>query len=81
MRLSFLAIKFITWITISFGSMCWASDNASSIKIIKNPNTPQAAVVCTGWHALCDASTDCKVNGNTADCACWRVNENHIVVK
>ena len=61
--------------------MCWASDNASSIKIIKNPNTPQAAVVCTGWHALCDASTDCKVNGNNADCACWRVNENHIVVK
>ena len=42
-------------------------------------NLPQDFVVCTGWHALCSASTDCKMNGYEADCACLRVNENHIV--
>lgn len=33
----------------------------------------------TGWHALCSGSTDCQMNGDMADCACWRVNETHIV--
>jgi len=42
---------------------------------------PQLAVVCTGWHALCSFTTDCQTNGgDKADCACWRVNETHIVV-
>lgn len=42
---------------------------------------PQTAVVCTGWHALCTGSTDCQTNGgDMADCACWRVNETHIVL-
>ena len=42
---------------------------------------PQLAVVCTGWHALCTASTDCKTeDGAKADCACLRVNEAHIMV-
>ena len=41
---------------------------------------PQGAVVCTGWHALCTASTDCKMNGDKATCDCLRVNETHIVL-
>lgn len=40
---------------------------------------PQAFVVCTGWHALCTASHDCKMNGARADCDCLRVDEHHIV--
>ena len=43
------------------------------------PNAPQDFVVCTGWHALCSASYDCKMNGDKADCDCLRVNEPHIV--
>ncbi len=43
------------------------------------PNTPQEFVVCNGWHALCSASYDCKMNGDKADCDCLRVNESHIV--
>ena len=41
--------------------------------------TPQDFVVCTGWHALCTDSHDCKMSGDQADCDCLRVNENHIV--
>jgi hypothetical protein len=44
-----------------------------------NKPVPQDWVECTGWHALCSASNDCKVNGDRADCGCLRVNENHIV--
>lgn len=44
-----------------------------------NPNAPQDWVVCTGWHALCSSSPDCQVNGDKADCDCYRVNETHIV--
>ncbi len=40
---------------------------------------PQLFVECTGWHALCSASTDCQMHGDTADCDCLRVKENHIV--
>lgn len=43
-------------------------------------DAPQELVLCTGWHALCSASTDCKVNGDKADCDCFRVNEAHIVM-
>ena len=39
----------------------------------------QVFVVCTGWHALCSASTDCRMNGDRADCDCLRVDETHIV--
>lgn len=42
-------------------------------------NVPQAFALCTGWHALCSASTDCRMNGEKADCDCLRVNETHIV--
>ncbi len=40
---------------------------------------PQEFVVCTGWHALCTASTDCQMNGDKANCDCLRVNETYIV--
>jgi hypothetical protein len=43
-------------------------------------DAPQSLVVCTGWHALCSKSTDCKVTGDRADCDCLRVDENHIVM-
>lgn len=45
----------------------------------RSHNLPQGFVVCTGWHALCSASPDCKLNGDKADCDCLRVNETHIV--
>ena len=45
----------------------------------KGQIVPQEFVVCTGWHALCTASTDCKMNGDKANCDCLRVNETHIV--
>ena len=50
--------------------------NASQQAFIE---VPQEFVVCTGWHALCTASPDCKMNGDKADCDCLRVNETHIV--
>ncbi|MFN4143326.1 hypothetical protein [Aestuariivirga sp.] len=40
---------------------------------------PQLLVVCTGWHALCSASPDCRIKGAKAECDCLRVNETHIV--
>lgn len=43
-------------------------------------NLPQGLVVCSGWHALCSASTDCTVDGDKANCDCLRVNETHIVL-
>ena len=44
-------------------------------------DTPSEFVVCTGWHALCSASPDCRmISGDTAECDCMRVNETHIVM-
>jgi hypothetical protein len=43
-------------------------------------SAPQDAVVCTGWHALCSSSLDCKMSGDQVDCDCLKVNESHIVV-
>ena len=40
---------------------------------------PQELVVCTGWHALCSASPDCRKDGDRADCDCLRVDETHVV--
>lgn len=51
--------------------------------VVAHPTTvisaPQDFVVCTGWHALCSSSLDCKMTGDRADCDCLRVNEAHIV--
>ena len=42
----------------------------------------QPVVECTGWHALCSQSDDCKVieGQDFALCDCWKVNETHMVV-
>lgn len=50
-----------------------------SMSAFANVKTPEDFVVCTGWHALCSSSPDCKMNGEKADCDCMRVNEPHIV--
>jgi hypothetical protein len=73
-------IMFIACLALFYGSVSWAGKNVHANNSKKHLNTPQAQVVCTGWHALCDASTDCKVNGDIANCDCWRVSENHIVI-
>jgi hypothetical protein len=78
MRLSFSAITCMFW--VATGSWTIGSGRAAT-----NENTPSSSdapqdfVVCTGWHALCTASPDCRVNGARADCDCMRVNETHIV--
>lgn len=41
---------------------------------------PQEIVECNGWHALCSLADDCKIDGETANCACWKVKERHMVV-
>ena len=51
--------------------------NASQQAFIE---VPQDFVVCTGWHALCDASPDCTIQGDKAYCDCMGVNETHIVL-
>jgi hypothetical protein len=53
------------------GSMAWAQVTPAA----------QGTVECTGWHALCSLATDCKVvNEEHADCPCWQVNEQYVVV-
>lgn len=80
MKFQSLAITLITWITMSYSSICPAEivektgNSADSLV-----DAPEDFVVCTGWHALCSASPDCKMNGDKADCDCMRVNETHIV--
>jgi hypothetical protein len=63
---------------------CWPPGSAQAAdktneRMHKPADVPQGFVVCTGWHALCTASPDCKVHGDRADCDCLRVNETHIV--
>jgi hypothetical protein len=68
---SFMALVSVAVVLI-YGSICWAEEPLPA-------ELPQEFVVCTGWHALCTASPDCRMNGDTADCDCLRVNETHIV--
>lgn len=58
-------------------AMCCAIGFAQAGK--GGANAPQQFVACNGWHALCSASTDCRISGDKAYCDCWRVNETHIV--
>lgn len=80
MNTRLLAITFVTWAALALGPPCAAAPNEKAA-----PNAghsavvPQLLVVCTGWHALCSATTDCQLSGDGADCDCWKVNENHIV--
>ena len=71
MRRDFLAAC-VTCVAMSCCPICLSQSRSST-------NAPQSAVVCTGWHALCSASTDCQMNGDKANCDCMRVNETHIV--
>jgi len=76
MRFSLLAITCLVSVAISYGPICLAKTGDS---ISRSAQTPEDFVVCTGWHALCSSSPDCKMNGDKADCDCLRVNETHIV--
>ncbi len=83
MRFQFLAITCMTWMALSSASFCLADGGRKTDRSAHVfPNAPQEVVVCTGWHALCSASPDCKMNDDKlkADCNCMRVNENHIVL-
>jgi hypothetical protein len=80
MKARFLLIACMAWAAMGAGLQGPAvaaekdytrSENAAVV--------PQFLVECTGWHALCSATTDCQVTSEGADCDCWRVNETHIV--
>lgn len=79
MRLPFLAMTCVTWVAMCLGParLAQADENTDNAG-----DEPQPLVVCTGWHALCTASTDCKMNDDKtkASCNCLRVNETHIVL-
>ncbi len=80
MRYRFLAVAGLALLAIGHAPACLAqvgekTDNSGR----KSIEAPQEAVVCTGWHALCSDSPDCKRSGDKAKCDCLRVNETHIV--
>jgi hypothetical protein len=80
MRFQFLAIMCIALIAMSCGPKCFGEvDEKTDNSTLSLIDVPQEFVVCTGWHALCSASPDCKMHGDKADCDCMRVNETHIV--
>ncbi len=62
---SFMALVSMAVVLI-YGSIGWAEEPLPA-------ELPQEFVVCTGWHALCTASPDCKMHGHTAGCDCLRV--------
>lgn len=72
-----LAISLLSWVAMCSWPMALAGINERANN--GDANAPQAYVACTGWHALCSASTDCKMSGDKAYCDCLRVNETHIV--
>ena len=75
-----LVIAYLNFVTAPAQKASQQAAQAGEKTNIQTNNLPQDFVVCTGWHALCSASYDCKLNGGTtADCDCLRVNENHIV--
>lgn len=75
-----IALDFFVLCLIGFflNTASWGQDFKISVPV--KPDVPQLSVECSGWHALCNATTDCRLNGNQADCDCWRVKEIHIVV-
>jgi hypothetical protein len=65
---------------MGYGPLCTAENRQHAEEGSNNSSVvPEELVPCTGWHALCSGSTDCRMNGDTADCDCWRVNETHFV--
>lgn len=80
MRLQFSALTCAVWIALAYWPICSAQAGEKPDNKTRNkPDAPQDFVVCTGWHALCTASPDCRMNGDKSDCDCMRVNENHII--
>lgn len=80
--LVFLAVAHITLVNAQAqnGSQRVAQvGETGNHSVHKFKDIPQEFVACTGWHALCSASPDCRMNGDMADCDCMRVNETHIV--
>lgn len=71
MRLRFLTSS-IACMAMSYWPTCLAQSRSTH-------DVPQPFVVCTGWHALCTASTDRQMNGDKTNCDRLRVNENLIV--
>ena len=66
MKVRTFGMACLTMLLWLYGSMAWAR--------------PQAVVECLGEHALCNATTNCKiVSGTQADCACYKVDEIHLV--
>jgi len=80
MKSRFFAIVCIAWAATIPGTaaLLWAGEK-SGIGAEHSAVVPQFLVACTGWHALCSATTDCRLSGDTAECDCWRVNETHLV--
>lgn len=80
MNARFLFIACMAWAAMSAGLQGPAF--AGDMKDARGEHAavvPQFVVACTGWHALCSATTDCQLTSEGADCDCWRVNETHIV--
>jgi hypothetical protein len=80
MKLRSLAIIIFAWTAMIYWPLCQAETGEGLDRgHHKLVDVPEDFVVCTGWHALCSSSPDCRMNGDKADCDCMRVNETHIV--
>lgn len=76
MKRAFIAFVSIAAVVLTCGSMALAK------KPNENRPRPQESVECSGWHALCSLATDCVYDPEPpgqADCACWQVDEQHVV--
>ncbi len=80
MRFQILTFIGLICLAMLYGPICLAEVGGNTNNSTQNfSDVPQEFVVCTGWHALCSASTDCIRHGDTANCDCYRVNEAHVV--
>ena len=78
--LVFLAIANLSLVKVQAQAAPQPVEQVSEKTGGRTHNLPQEFVVCTGWHALCTASYDCRLKSDgTVDCDCMRVNETHIV--
>lgn len=81
MRLPTLPLACMILVVASHGIPSLADAGPGTTDAVsKAKAAPQMVVECTGWHALCSFSVDCQVNATGAECACWKVNEPHIVM-
>jgi hypothetical protein len=71
--------RYLSFVAVLATALAWTPAAATPDARSRTHNSPQAFVVCTGWHALCSASYECKMRGDMADCDCLRVDEPHIV--